>query len=81
MNIIFGVIFVSSLAAGWAFGYLQKMSLFETIVCIGIAGFVGSSIIALIFSYLYFLQKETNTDKIKRLEHEINQIKEIKRIE
>ena len=81
MNIIFGVIFVSSLAAGWAFGYLQQMSLFETIVCIGIAGFVGSSIIALIFSYLYFLQKETNTDKIKRLEHEINQIKEIKRIE
>jgi len=57
------------------------MPLFDTFACVGVAGFLGSSIIALIFSYLYFFQKETDTDKIKRLVQEINQIKEIKRIE
>ena len=81
MVIIFGVIFILSLAAGWAVGYINQMPLFDTFVCVGVAGFLGSSLIALIFSYLYFFQKETDTDKIKRLVQEINQIKEIKRIE
>jgi len=81
MVIIFGVIFILSLVAGWAVGYINLMALFDTFVCVGVAGFLGSSIIALIFSYLYFFQKETDTDKIKRLVQEINQIKEIKRIE
>ncbi len=81
MVIIFGVIFILSLVAGWAVGYINQMALFDTFVCVGVAGFLGSSIIALIFSYLYFFQKETDTDKIKRLVQEINQIKEIKRIE
>jgi uncharacterized membrane protein (DUF485 family) len=81
MVIMFGVIFILSLVAGGAFGYINQMPLFDTLVCVGVAGFIGSSIIALIFSYLYFFQKETNTDKIERLVQEINQIKEIKRIE
>jgi len=85
MVIIFGVIFILSLVAGWAVGYINQMALFDTFVCVGVAGFLGSSIIALIFSYLYFFQKETDPDtdkdKIKRLVQEINQIKEIKRIE
>ncbi len=81
MVIIFGVIFILSLAAGWAFGYLNQMPLFDTFVCVGIAGFIGSSLIALIFSFLYFFQKETDSDKIQRLVQEINQLKEIKRIE
>ncbi len=81
MYIIFGIIFILSLGAGWAVGYINQMPLFETIVCILVAGFVGSSVIALIFSYLYFLQKENDGDKIKRLQQEINQIKETKRIE
>jgi Co/Zn/Cd efflux system component len=81
MAVIFGIIFILSLAAGWAFGHINQMSLFDTLICIGVAGFIGSSIIALIFSFVYFFQKETDQDKIKRLIEEINQIKEMKRIE
>jgi divalent metal cation (Fe/Co/Zn/Cd) transporter len=81
MNIIFGAIFIISIALGWGIGYLNQMSLLATIVSIVVAGFIGSSIIALIFSYLYFLQKETDSDKVERLKQEINQIKEIKQIE
>jgi len=81
MYIIFGAIFILSLVAGWAIGHIQQMPPFETLICIVVAGFIGSSIIALIFSYLYFLQKETDVDKIQRLKQEINQLKEIKRIE
>jgi hypothetical protein len=81
MYIIFSAIFILSLSAGWAFGYIRQMPVFETLICIMAAGFIGSSIIALIFSYLYFFQKETDADKIKQLQQEINQIKEIKRIE
>ena len=81
MYIIFGVIFILSLIAGWAIGHINQMPLFETLICIMVAGFIGSSIIALIFSYLYFLQKETDVDKIQRLQKQINQLKEIKRIE
>ncbi|MBA3009702.1 MAG: hypothetical protein KKF12_12370 [Proteobacteria bacterium] len=80
MYIIFGVIFIFSLTAGWAVGYFNQMPWFETFICIGIAGFLGSSLIAVLFSCLYFFQKETDGDKIKRLEQEINQIKQIKRI-
>ena len=81
MYIIFGAIFILSLTAGWGYGHINQLPLFETMICIMVSGFIGSSIIALIFSYLYFLQKETDMDKIERLQQEINQIKEIKRIE
>mgnify|MGYP001011926247 CR=1 FL=1 len=81
MALIFGFIFILSLAAGWAFGSINQMSLFDTIICVVVAGFMGSSIVALIFSFLYFFQKETDKDKIMRLQQEINQIREIKRIE
>ena len=81
MYIIYSVIFILSLVAGWAFGHLYEMSLVETLACIVIAGFIGSSIIGVIFTYLYFLQKETDQEKILRLQQEINQIKQIKRIE
>jgi len=81
MYIVFGVIFILSLAIGWGFGHINQMSLFETMISIVVAGFIGSSIIALIFSYFYFFQKETHEDKIKRLQQEINQIKDIKKIE
>jgi hypothetical protein len=81
MYIIFSAIFILSLVAGWAIGHVNQMPVFETLICIVVAGFIGSSIIALIFSYLYFLQKETDVDKIQRLQQQINQLKEIKRIE
>ena len=81
MYIIFGGIFIFSIAGGWGVGHINQMPLFDTLICVVVGGFVGSSIIALIFSYLYFLQKETDGDKIMRLQQEINQIKEIKRIE
>ncbi len=81
MHIAFSAIFILSLAAGGAFGYINQMSLAETLVCLVIAGFIGSSLIGMIFTYLYFLQKETDPEKIKRLQQEINQLKQIKRIE
>ena len=84
MYIIFSVIFILSLTAGWGYGHINQMALVENLICIMVSGFIGSSIIALIFSYLYFHQKETNGEKIERLQQEINQINqinEIKRIE
>lgn len=81
MYILFSAIFILSLGAGWAFGYIFEMSLVETLVSVVIAGFIGSSIIGVIFTYLYFLQKESDKEKILRLQQEINQINQIKRIE
>lgn len=81
MNILFSIIFVLSIAAGWAWSYTNGLSLGGTLVCLVVGGFIGSSIIAVIFSYLYFYQKETDKEKIQRLQLEINEVKQIKRIE
>ncbi len=81
MYIIFSIIFVLSLAGGAAWSYINNLAVFETLISLTVAGFIGSSIIAMIFSYLYFYQKETDKDKIQRLQEEINELKDIKRIE
>ncbi|MCG8637869.1 MAG: hypothetical protein MI863_28850 [Desulfobacterales bacterium] len=81
MYIVFSIIFILSLAGGAAWSYINNLTVFGTLICLTVAGFIGSSVIALIFSYLYFYQKETDKEKIRRLQEEINELKEIKRIE
>ncbi len=79
MYIIFSIIFVLSLAGGAAWSYINNLAVFETLISMMISGFIGSSIIAVIFSYLYFYQKETDKEKIQRLQEEINEIQDIKK--
>ena len=80
ITILFSIIFSLCLTAGWAWGYVNGMGLMGYTVSILVGGFIGSSIIALVFSWLYFFQKETEKEKIQRLRQEINQIKGIKKI-
>jgi len=81
MTIIFSIIFLLSIAGGVAWGYINNLTIIGYVMSLAVAGFLGSAIIALIFSYLYFYQEETDKEKIKRLRHEINDLNEIKRIE
>lgn len=81
MTILFSMIFILSLAGGWLWGYLNKADIFGYAVSIVIGGFIGSSIIALLFSWLYFFQKETDQEKIQRLQEEINDIKGVKKLD
>lgn len=81
MTIVFTIIFCLSLAAGAAWGYVTEASTLGYAVDMVIGGFLGSSIIALVFSWLYFFQKETDQEKIERLQQEINDLKGIKRLE
>ncbi|HCY86364.1 MAG TPA: hypothetical protein DHV36_14610 [Desulfobacteraceae bacterium] len=57
MNMIFGIIFVLSIAGGAAWGYINNLTVFGTILSITAGGFIGSSIIAMVFTYLLFTQK------------------------
>ena len=50
MYIIFSIIFILSIAAGAAFGYINDMTVFGYIVSLAVSGFIGSSIIAVVFS-------------------------------
>ena len=81
MNIVFGIIFCLSLAGGWGYGYLHDQTITGYVISIAISGFIGSSVVALLFSWLYFFQKETDREKIERLQKEINDLRQVKRIE
>ncbi|MDD9304849.1 MAG: hypothetical protein HUK40_21900 [Desulfobacter sp.] len=59
MNIIFTIIFLLSIAGGAAWGYINNLTVWGYIISLTISGFIGSMIIALIFTYLYFFQKES----------------------
>lgn len=80
MTVIFSIIFCLCIAAGWGWGYVNDMDVMGYAICIGTAGFLGSSLIAVIFSWLYFFQKETDKEKIQRLQAQINEIQEVKKI-
>ena len=75
MTIVFTIIFCLSLAAGAALGYITQTDALGYAVNMVIGGFIGSSIIALLFSWLYFFQQETDQEKIERLKQEINELK------
>ncbi|WDP88607.1 MAG: hypothetical protein HUN04_02155 [Desulfobacter sp.] len=59
MNILFTLIFTLSIAGAAAWGYYNQLSVIGYIISLAVAGFIGSSLIALIFVYLYFYQTET----------------------
>lgn len=80
ITILFGLIFLLSLAAGWGWAYLHGMDVIGYAVSIIIGGFIGSSIVALVFSWLYFFQKETDREKVQRLRQEINELKGVKKL-
>ncbi len=81
MKYVFAIIFILSLAAGYGVSYINGLSLTGTVISLAVAGFAGSSIIAFIFVFLYFFEPETDKEKIERLKAEINQLKDIKRLE
>ena len=84
MVYLYAFIFILSLGAGYGFARLNAFSPVQQIMSIAVAGFIGSSIIALMFSFLYFFRQENDTEKIERLQQEVarlKQRKEIKRIE
>lgn len=75
MTLIFTLIFLFSLCAGFAYGWLQDGFGIRMMASMFVGGFFGTGIIALLFTYFYFLHKETDTEKIKRLKDEIRTIK------
>ncbi len=81
MTIIFTIIFLLSIAGGAAWGYINDLTAIGYFMSLAVAGFAGSSSIALIFSYLYFYQTETDGEKMERLQLEIKDLKEIKKIQ
>ncbi|WP_022668791.1 hypothetical protein [Desulfospira joergensenii] len=83
MIYVFTFIFILSLAAGWTLARFMELSASGTLACLAGAGFAGSSIIALVFVFLYFFHKETDKEKIERLQEEIKAMKKrpVKRIE
>lgn len=78
MTGLFSLIFIISLISGFAYGWINNFSGIEYFIPVVIGGFFGSSLIAILFSYLYFTQKETDEDTIKRLTNEIAQQKKEK---
>ena len=75
MIYIFSLIFILSLAGGWAIAHILDLSPAATLACLAGAGFAGSSIIALVFTFLYFFHQETDKEKIQRLQEEIEKLK------
>jgi hypothetical protein len=81
MNFIFAFIFILSLTAGGAFGYYNQYDWIGYIFAFAVSGFIGSSIIAILFSYLYFFQKDSVEQAPRPPEKNINLQQEIKKIE
>ncbi len=84
MIYVYILIFILSLASGGALSYYQNYTPMEWTIALSIAGFAGSSVIALVFSFFFFFRKETDTEKIQRLNDEITQLKQqppLKRLE
>lgn len=81
MKFIFAFIFMLSMAAGCAFGYYNHYNWMGYTIALAVSGFVGSSIIAVLFSYLYFFSKDsveqvpTQPDKTITHQQEIKKLK------
>ncbi len=72
----FCLIFVLSLTGGWTIGRFMELSTFGMIASLAVSGFIGSGLVALIFTFLYFFQEETDKEKIQRLQNEIRHLKQ-----
>lgn len=60
MNRVYGIIFVLSIAGGAAWGYINNLTGIGILASLTAGGFIGSSISALLFTYL-FLTRKTET--------------------
>nr|WP_320191980.1 hypothetical protein [uncultured Desulfobacter sp.] len=81
MNLIFALIFILSLIAGGAFGYYNHYNWIGYTIALAVSGFIGSSIIAIIFSYLYLFQRDSVEQNPLPADKTINLQQEIKKIE
>ena len=81
MKLIFTFIFILSLTAGGAYGYYMHYGWIGHAITFAVSGFIGSSIIALLFSYLYLFQKESVEQVPIPPDKTINHQQEIKKIE
>lgn len=81
MKYIFAFIFILSLATGAAFGYYNHYTWVGYTITFAVSGFIGSSIIAILFSYLYLFKKDrveqvpVQPDKTINLQQDIKKIK------
>lgn len=66
MTILFTTIFILSIAGGAAWGYFNQLSVIGYVISLALAGFIGSTIIAIIFIYLYFSQSEPAPEQGRR---------------
>ncbi|MCG8551820.1 MAG: hypothetical protein MI799_15565 [Desulfobacterales bacterium] len=81
MNFIFALIFILSLTAGGAFGYYNHYNWIGYTIALAVSGFIGSSIIAMLFSYLYLFQRDSVESTPLPPDRTINLQQEIKKIE
>lgn len=82
MNFIFTLIFILALTAGGAFGYYNHYDWIGYTIALAVSGFIGSSIIAILFSYLYLFQRDSvEYDPIlpEKTGHDQQEIKKLKR--
>ena len=80
MKFIFTFIFILSLTAGGAFGYYSHFGWIGYTISFAVSGFLGSSIIAVLFSYLYFFQRDSVVQGACEPDIKINHHQEVKRI-
>ncbi|NDY71614.1 hypothetical protein DO021_08330 [Desulfobacter hydrogenophilus] len=80
MKLLFSFIFILSLTAGGAFGYYSHYDWIGYTIALAVSGFIGSSIIAILFSYLYLFQKDSVEHEPMPPEKTINHQQEIKKI-
>lgn len=78
MIILFSAIITFSIIIGSVWGWAVYGFGVELIACVGVAGFLGTCIVAALFTYFYFFHQETDKEKIERLKLEIKQSKEKK---
>ena len=80
MKLLFSFIFILSLTAGGAFGYYSHYDWIGCTIALAVSGFVGSSIIAILFSYLYLFQKDSVEHEPMPPKRTINHQQEMKKI-
>ncbi|PIE62124.1 MAG: hypothetical protein CSA25_06810 [Desulfobacter postgatei] len=81
MKYTFVFIFVLSLTAGGVFGYYNHYGWIGYTIAFSVSGFIGSSIIAVLFSYLYLFQKDTVEPESIPSEKTISYQHDIKKME
>ncbi|MCG8566349.1 MAG: hypothetical protein MI747_14825 [Desulfobacterales bacterium] len=80
MVYIYTCIFILTMAAGAGYAWLGEFTPVQWVVCLTISGFLGSSIVALIFTFFFFFRRENEQEKIQRLQDEIVQLKQQKQL-